>query len=188
MLCDKGTEEGLRVPQVGGHGLVAADGRLALERLGLVVEDPGQVDVHPVEGRRQRQPPGARVETRLAEPGEVLPAGGRVFSIDDLSDVYMYVYLPESVTGKVPLGSEARIVLDAAPQYPVRNYVSYVSPPAQFTPWLPWACSADPPPGIRLAAGPAPCARYWCRAPSPPSCSRRAGGPCPRVPCRSPTK
>jgi HlyD family secretion protein len=76
----------------------------------------------------------ARVETRLSEPGEVLAAGGRVFSIDDLSDVYMYVYLPESVTGKVALGSEARIVLDAAPQYPIRTFVSYVSPTAQFTP------------------------------------------------------
>ena len=76
----------------------------------------------------------ARIETRLSEPGEVLPSGGRVFALNDLSDVYMYVYLPESVTGKVPLGSEARIVLDAAPQYPVRAYVSFVSPMAQFTP------------------------------------------------------
>ena len=76
----------------------------------------------------------ARVETRLSEPGEVLPAGGRVFSLNDLSDVYMYVYLPESVTGKVPLGSEARIVLDAAPQYPITTFVSFVSPMAQFTP------------------------------------------------------
>lgn len=76
----------------------------------------------------------ARVETRLSEPGEVLPAGGRVFSLNDLSDVYMYVYLPEKITGKVPLGSEARIVLDAAPEYPVRAFVSFVSPMAQFTP------------------------------------------------------
>jgi HlyD family secretion protein len=75
-----------------------------------------------------------RVETRLAEPGEVLPAGGRVYSVNDLSDVYMYVYLPAEVTGKVPLGSEARIVLDAAPQYPIRAFVSFVSPMAQFTP------------------------------------------------------
>ena len=75
-----------------------------------------------------------RIEKRLSEPGEVLAAGGRVFSVNDLSDVYMYVYLPESVTGKVPLGSEARIVLDAAPQYPIRAVVSFVSPMAQFTP------------------------------------------------------
>jgi len=46
----------------------------------------------------------------------------------------MYVFLPESVTGKIKLGSEARIVLDAAPQYPIRAIVSYVSPTAQFTP------------------------------------------------------
>jgi HlyD family secretion protein len=76
----------------------------------------------------------ARVETRLAEPGEVLPQGGRVYSLNDLSDVYMYIYLPESVTGKIPLGSEARIVLDAAPEYPIRTFVSFVSPMAQFTP------------------------------------------------------
>ena len=79
-------------------------------------------------------PVQSRVETRLSEPGEVIPAGGRVFSVNDLSDVYMYVYLPASVTGKVPLGSEARIVLDAAPEYPIRAVVTYVSPMAQFTP------------------------------------------------------
>jgi HlyD family secretion protein len=76
----------------------------------------------------------ARVETRLAEPGEVLAAGGRVFSLNDLSDVYMYIFLPEKVTGKVAVGSDARIVLDAAPDYPIRAFVSYVSPMAQFTP------------------------------------------------------
>lgn len=76
----------------------------------------------------------SRIETRLAEPGEVLSAGGRVFSLVDLSDVYMYVFLPEKVTGKVKLGSEARIVLDAASEYPIRATVSYVSPVAQFTP------------------------------------------------------
>jgi HlyD family secretion protein len=76
----------------------------------------------------------ARVETRLTEPGEVLPQGGRVFSLNNLADVYMYVFLPESVTGKIRIGSEARIVLDAAPQYPIRAFVSFVSPMAQFTP------------------------------------------------------
>jgi HlyD family secretion protein len=76
----------------------------------------------------------ARIQTRLSEPGEVLGEGGRVFSLADLSDVYMYVFLPGSATGKIKLGSEARIVLDAAPQYPIRAFVSYVSPTAQFTP------------------------------------------------------
>jgi HlyD family secretion protein len=75
-----------------------------------------------------------RIERRLAENGEVVGAGGRVYSLVDLSDVYMYVFLPEKVTGKLQIGSEARIVLDSAPQYPIRAYISYVSPTAQFTP------------------------------------------------------
>jgi len=52
----------------------------------------------------------------------------------DLSDVYMYLFLPEPVAGKIALGAEGRIVLDAAPDYPIRAVVSFVSPQAQFTP------------------------------------------------------
>jgi HlyD family secretion protein len=81
-----------------------------------------------------KAPIRGRVQNRLAEPGEVLPAGGKVLSLVDLSDVYMYLFLPESIAGKVALGSEARIVIDAAPEYPIRAAVSYVSPSAQFTP------------------------------------------------------
>lgn len=81
-----------------------------------------------------RSPIRARVQARMAEPGEVLGAGGRVLSVTDLSDVYMYVFLPASTAGKVALGSDARIVLDAIPEYPIRAVVSYVSPTAQFTP------------------------------------------------------
>jgi HlyD family secretion protein len=81
-----------------------------------------------------RAPVRARVESRLAEPGEVVGPGGKVLSTYDLSDVYMYVFLPTEAAGKVALGSEARIVLDALQQYPIRAYVSYVSPSAQFTP------------------------------------------------------
>ncbi|MBV8452314.1 MAG: HlyD family efflux transporter periplasmic adaptor subunit [Deltaproteobacteria bacterium] len=81
-----------------------------------------------------KAPIRGRVQTRLAEPGEVLPAGGKVLALVDLSDVYMYLFLPQPIAGKVALGSQARIVLDAAPEYPVRAVVSFISPEAQFTP------------------------------------------------------
>jgi HlyD family secretion protein len=81
-----------------------------------------------------RAPIRARVESRIAQPGEVVAAGGKVLTTYDLSDVYMYVFLPTDTAGKVALGSEARIVLDSMPQNPIRATVSYVSPTAQFTP------------------------------------------------------
>jgi HlyD family secretion protein len=81
-----------------------------------------------------RAPVRARVESRVAQPGEVVGEGGKVLTTYDLSDVYMYVFLPTDKAGKVALGSEGRIVLDALPQNPIRATVSYVSPQAQFTP------------------------------------------------------
>ena len=81
-----------------------------------------------------RAPLRARVQSRIHRSGEVVGAGDPVLSILDLSDVYMYLFLPTDTVGKVALGSDARIVLDAMPTYPIRAVVSVVSPQAQFTP------------------------------------------------------
>lgn len=81
-----------------------------------------------------RSPRDGRVQYRVAQPGEVVGAGGRVLSLVDLSDVYMTFFLPTAAAGKVPLGTEVRLVLDAAPQYVIPAAVSFVSDVAQFTP------------------------------------------------------
>jgi HlyD family secretion protein len=60
-------------------------------------------------------PRDGRVQYRLAQPGEVIGAGGKVLNMVDVSDVYMSFFLPETVAGRVALGTEVRIVLDAAP-------------------------------------------------------------------------
>ena len=81
-----------------------------------------------------KAPRDGRVQYRVAQPGEVLGAGGKVLNMVDLSDVYMTFFLPETIVGRVPLGTEARIVLDALPGYVIPAKVSYVSSVAQFTP------------------------------------------------------
>jgi len=81
-----------------------------------------------------KAPRNGRVQYRVAQPGEVLGSGGKVLNMIDLSDVYMTFFLPETAVGKVALGSEARIVLDAAPQYVIPARVSFVASVAQFTP------------------------------------------------------
>lgn len=79
-------------------------------------------------------PRSGRIQYRLAEPGEVLASGGRVLTLLDLTDVYMTIFLPTNKVGRVFVGSEARIILDAAPDYVIPAYVSFVSSEAQFTP------------------------------------------------------
>ena len=64
----------------------------------------------------------------------MLGGGGRVLSMVDLSDVYMTFFLPETAAGRVAIGSEARLVLDAAPQYVIPAKVTFVASVAQFTP------------------------------------------------------
>ncbi|MET4805012.1 HlyD family efflux transporter periplasmic adaptor subunit [Limibacillus sp. MBR-115] len=79
-------------------------------------------------------PRSGRVQYRLAQPGEVLAAGGKVISLLDLTDVYMDVYLPTDDAGRLRFGAEARLILDAAPQYVIPAYVTFVASEAQFTP------------------------------------------------------
>lgn len=82
---------------------------------------------------RLTAPITGRILYRLAEPGEVLAAGGKVVTLLDLNDVTMSVYLPAADTGKITLGSSSKIILDALLD-PVPAKVVFVSPRAQFTP------------------------------------------------------
>lgn len=75
-----------------------------------------------------------RVLYRLAEPGEVVSAGGPILTLLSLENVYMEVFLPAVEAGLLPIGAEARIVLDVLPDYAIPATVSFVSPEAQFTP------------------------------------------------------
>ncbi len=79
-------------------------------------------------------PLAGRIQYRIAEPGEVLAAGGKVLNLVDLTDVYMTFFLPEIIAGKVKIGADVRIVLDAIPDVPVPAKVTFVASVAQFTP------------------------------------------------------
>lgn len=81
-----------------------------------------------------KSPRDGRVQYRVAQPGEVLSAGGRVLNLVDLGDVYMTFFLPTEAAGRVALGAEVRLVLDAIPQYVIPARATFVADVAQFTP------------------------------------------------------
>ena len=79
-------------------------------------------------------PLNGRVLYRLAEPGEVLAAGGKALTLVNLNDVYMEIFLPAEQAGALKIGADARLTVDFLPNRSAAAYVSFVSPEAQFTP------------------------------------------------------
>jgi len=80
-----------------------------------------------------KAPVRGRILYRLATPGEVVAAGGKVLTIVNLSEIYMEIYLPSEQAIRLALGSPARIQLDGT-EFALPAKVSFVSPEAQFTP------------------------------------------------------
>jgi HlyD family secretion protein len=81
-----------------------------------------------------KSPVTGRVLYRLAEPGEVLNAGGKALTLANLEDIYMEIFLPSEQAAALKNGAEGRITVDYDPKHAVAGYVSFVSPEAQFTP------------------------------------------------------
>ncbi|WP_374384943.1 HlyD family secretion protein [Dongia sp.] len=114
----KGAEAGLEDAKAAALAAVAR-----VDRLQTIIAD---MDL--------KAPTDGRVEYRLVKAGEVLSAGGQVATLLDLADVHMVVFFPTEVAGRVGLQTEARIVLDAAPEFVIPAKVSFVAAEAQFTP------------------------------------------------------
>lgn len=115
--------------------VVTARSQLAGARASV---DAGQAAIRRIEADIAdavlRAPRGGRIQYRITEPGEVVGAGGKVLNMIDLSDAYMTFFLPERAAGRVGMGDEARIVLDAMPDRVIPARISFVADVAQFTP------------------------------------------------------
>ncbi len=81
-----------------------------------------------------RAPRDGRIQYRVVQPGEMVGAGSTVVNLLDVGDVYMTIFLSTADAGRLAIGAEARLILDAAPQYVIPAQVSYVADVAQFTP------------------------------------------------------
>jgi HlyD family secretion protein len=120
---------------VGQAALNAANAQLATSERAIEAADAEVARIETqIADSTLTTPIDGRVQYRLVHAGEVLPAGGRVATLLDLTDVHMTIFLPTRDAGRVFIGSEARIVFDAAPEYVVPATVTFVAAEAQFTP------------------------------------------------------
>jgi len=116
-------------------GLAAAQAQLQVAQQQVKV---AQANVATIQSRitdaTLTSPVLGRVLYRLAEPGEVLGAGGKALTLIDLGDVYMEIFLPAEQAARLKIGAEARFTVDYEPDRVAPGSVTFVSPEAQFTP------------------------------------------------------
>lgn len=79
-------------------------------------------------------PTSGTVTTRMVDVGEVVPAGAPLLELVDLDRLYLQVYVPEVLIGKLRLDLPARIYTDAFPDQPFEAVVRYIASKAEFTP------------------------------------------------------
>jgi HlyD family secretion protein len=74
------------------------------------------------------------VLTRSVELGEQVAPGSPLFSLVDLNRLYLKVYVPEPLIGRVALGQRAEVSVDAFPDKAFAATVTKVATAAEFTP------------------------------------------------------
>jgi HlyD family secretion protein len=79
-------------------------------------------------------PRNGQVQYLLARKGETVVAGEPVVTILDLTDLHMVVFVSAADAGRLAIGDEARVILDAVPDYVIPAEVSFVASESQFTP------------------------------------------------------
>jgi HlyD family secretion protein len=79
-------------------------------------------------------PINAIVDTRSAEPGEVMVAGTPLFTLVKLDDLKITVYVPEDRYGTINLGQTARVMVDSFPGETFEAKVVRIADQAEFTP------------------------------------------------------
>lgn len=79
-------------------------------------------------------PFAGRVTTKHRTVGETVAPGVPVVTLQDLSDRWVRVYVPEDRLGAVPVGAAVRITSDTFPGKVYQGEVSYLASEAEFTP------------------------------------------------------
>jgi membrane fusion protein YbhG len=79
-------------------------------------------------------PTNGTITTRMIDVGEVVAAGAPLLELVDLDHLYLKVYVPEVLIGKLRLDLPARIYTDAFPDQPFEATVRYIASKAEFTP------------------------------------------------------
>lgn len=79
-------------------------------------------------------PANGTILTRNVEPGEFVQPGATVFSLANLENLTITVYVPEDRYGEISLGQQAVVNVDSFPDDTFSAQVTYIADTAEYTP------------------------------------------------------
>jgi multidrug resistance efflux pump len=133
--------------RVASQGVGVADAKLAELRAGPAPEEvdvaqasvaQAQAGVEALETQLDMMtlssPMSGVVTSRSAAAGEPALAGNTLMTVSNLDEVKLTIYVPEAELGRVYLGQEVQVRVDAYPDRAFAGTVSYISQEAEFTP------------------------------------------------------
>lgn len=81
-----------------------------------------------------RAPKRARVERVLVRPGDLLKADKPATTLLEAGELYVRIFVPETLLGKVHVGEELAISVDSFPGRRFKGRVDHISEQGEFTP------------------------------------------------------
>ena len=133
--------------KVAEAGVTAAEARLAELKAGPTIEAVGVAQAQVVQAQAAvsalqtrmdkmalRTPLAGIVTSRSAHAGEAALAGATLLTVSNLDVVELTIYIPEDELGRVYLGQEVDVAVDAFPGRVFTGTVSHISQQAEFTP------------------------------------------------------
>lgn len=145
----KEAERGVEIAQNREREVKALEREIAATRKGIEVREEGYraalkraeslkgklKEVEAVlENLKVKSPVEGVVYQKLVEPGEVVGAGARLFTLYNLRELYFEGYVPENKVGLLRIGQKGYIKVDAYPRRKFPVVLTFVSTKAEFTP------------------------------------------------------
>jgi len=87
-----------------------------------------------LEKARITAPLSGVVLVKNAEQGEVMSPGVPIVTVADLDDMWVKIYIDEVDIGKLKVGQQAVVRVDAFPARPFTGHITYIADEAEFTP------------------------------------------------------
>ncbi|MBI4862756.1 MAG: HlyD family efflux transporter periplasmic adaptor subunit [Candidatus Riflebacteria bacterium] len=87
-----------------------------------------------LEDTRVHAPVNGTVLSKVVQPGEVISAGTPLVTLIDMDALYLRVFLPNHIAGKLRIGNPVKVVPDAFQREEFDAYVYQISDKAEFTP------------------------------------------------------